>query len=38
MFVATTVVGGFNDLVEWDVSGKLEIAIYGTKATPQVRS
>jgi hypothetical protein len=32
VFVATTVVGGFNDLVEWDVSGKLEIAVYGAKA------
>jgi len=31
VFVATTVVGGFNDLVEWDVSGKLETAVYGTK-------
>lgn len=29
VFVATTVVGGYNDLVEWDVSGKLETAIYG---------
>ncbi|CAN5917853.1 hypothetical protein BH11MYX4_BH11MYX4_36720 [soil metagenome] len=32
VFVATTVVGGYNDLVEWDVSGKLEEAVYGTKA------
>ncbi len=32
VFVATTVVGGYNDLIEWDVSGKLEEAIYGTKA------
>ncbi len=32
VFVATTVVGGYNDLVEWDVSGKLETAIYGSKA------
>ena len=32
VFVATTVVGGYNELIEWDVSGKLEEAIYGTKA------
>jgi glutaredoxin len=32
VFVATTVVGGYNDLVEWDVSGKLDEAVYGTKA------
>jgi len=32
VFVATTVVGGYNDLIEWDVSGKLEEAIYGSKA------
>ncbi|MDB4947279.1 MAG: hypothetical protein JWP97_6813 [Labilithrix sp.] len=30
VFVATTPVGGYNALVEWDVSGKLESAVYGT--------
>jgi glutaredoxin len=29
VFVATAVVGGYNDLVEWDVSGKLATAVYG---------
>lgn len=32
VFVATTPVGGYNELVEWDVSGKLATAVYGTPA------
>jgi len=28
VFVASTVIGGYADLVEWDVSGKLEAAVY----------
>jgi glutaredoxin len=35
VFVATTAVGGYNDLVEWDVSGKLDTAIYGAKKAPR---
>lgn len=33
VFVATTPVGTYNDLVEWDVSGKLETAVYGKSVT-----
>jgi glutaredoxin len=29
VFVAGTPVGGFNELVDWDVSGKLKIAVFG---------
>lgn len=36
VFVAATPVGGYNDLVEWDVSGKLATAIYGTPAAKAV--
>jgi hypothetical protein len=36
VFVATTAVGGYNDLVEWDVSGKLDTAIYGAKKAPKL--
>lgn len=32
VFVATTPIGGYNDLVEWDVSGKLMTAVYGAAA------
>ena len=32
VFVAAAPVGGYNDLVEWDVSGKLATAVYGTAA------
>ena len=28
VFVATTVIGGYNELVEWDVSGKLAKALF----------
>ena len=29
VFVAGTVVGGFNELVDWDVSGRLKVAVFG---------
>jgi hypothetical protein len=29
VYVAGTPVGAFNDLVEWDVSGKLKTAVFG---------
>jgi glutaredoxin len=29
VFVAAAPVGGYNDLVEWDVSGKLDKAVFG---------
>lgn len=29
VFVGGTVVGGFNELVDWDVSGKLKTAVFG---------
>jgi glutaredoxin len=29
VFVGGTVIGGFNDLVDWDVSGKLKTAVFG---------
>lgn len=38
VFVATTPVGGYNELVEWDVSGKLAAAIHGTSTPPAARS
>lgn len=31
VFVAGTAVGGFNELVDWDVSGRLEIAVFGER-------
>jgi glutaredoxin len=36
VFVAATPIGGYNDLVEWDVSGKLATAIFGTPAAKAV--
>jgi glutaredoxin len=36
VFVAATPVGGYNDLVEWDVSGKLAAAVYGAPAAKPV--
>lgn len=32
VFVATTPIGGYNELVEWDVSGKLAAAVFGAPA------
>jgi len=32
VFVAGTPVGGFNELVDWDVSGKLKTAVFGPSA------
>jgi hypothetical protein len=32
VFVATTPIGGYNELVDWDVSGKLAAAVYGTSS------
>ena len=29
VFVGGSVVGGFNELVDWDVSGKLKTAVFG---------
>ncbi len=29
VFVAGTAVGGYNELVDWDVSGKLQTAVFG---------
>lgn len=29
VFVAGVPVGGFNELIDWDVSGKLKIAVFG---------
>jgi hypothetical protein len=29
VFVAGSVVGGFNELVDWDVSGRLKAAVFG---------
>jgi hypothetical protein len=31
VFVAATPIGGYNDLVEWDVSGKLAEAVFGMR-------
>lgn len=32
VFVAATPIGGYNDLVEWDVSGKLAESVFGTRS------
>jgi glutaredoxin len=32
VFVGGTVVGGFNELVDWDVSGKLKTAVFGASS------
>jgi len=32
VFVGGTPVGGFNELVDWDVSGKLKTAVFGAAA------
>ena len=36
VFVAAAPVGGYNDLVEWDVSGKLAAAVFGPPAARAV--
>jgi hypothetical protein len=39
VFVATTPIGGYNELVEWDVSGKLATAVYGAPpASPAAKA
>jgi glutaredoxin len=38
VFVAATPIGGYNDLVEWDVSGKLATAVFGAPPSPAAKS